>query len=141
MIDVNVDEFDNQIKELKDQIKEINQTQLEPLYNKVTSLKQQKNKYILNNKIYKTFPLDERYIGKDISCITFIDSKGETEEFYNDETFNVDGRGFPHYSSFEHGVLSYSFADEKFVFWRYGLKYEKDFIGYTYLRFEDEGEF
>lgn len=137
---VNVEEFDKKINNCREQIKEINQRELEPLYNEVKNLVKQKNKYIVETKKYKTFPLDKEFFGKRISNITFINQKCETEGFYDDDVFYVDGNGYPYYSSYENGILSYSKEDGKFIFMRYGLKYEKDFIGYIEINIDEEDE-
>ena len=135
---VTVDKFDDEINKLKNQINEINKTQLEPLYNRVTSLKKQKNKYIVENKLYKTFPLDKKYVEKCISNITFITAKGETEEYFDDELFWVDKHGFPYYSSYENGILEYSQSDKKFIHMYHGFPTKKDFIGYIEIDFNGE---
>lgn len=138
--EITVDEFDEKINDLRKKIKEINERELEPLYNEIKNLVKQRNKHIFETKKYKTFPLDKKYSGKRISSITFINLKGETESFYDDELFYVDENGYPYYSSYENGILRYSKEDGKFIFMRYGLKYEKDFIGYIEIDIDEEEE-
>ena len=136
--EITIDEFDEKINDLRKKIKEINERELEPLYNEIKNLVKQRNKHIVETKKYKTFPLDKKYSGKQISSITFINLKGETESFYDDELFYVDDDGFPYYSSYNAGILEYSKEDKMFYFMRYGHRYDKDFIGYIEIDIDEE---
>ena len=135
---ITIDEFDDEINKLKTQIQAINKTQLEPLYNQVKDLKNLKNKYIVENKLYKTFPLDKKYVKKWISNIVFITDNGETEEYFDDELFLVDECGYPYYSSYENGILSYSNSDKKFIHMYHSFPTKKNFVGYIDIEFNDE---
>ena len=94
-------------------------------------------KRIFEEKSYKVFPFPQDYIDKRINKITFITSNGELETYYEDDIFYVDSLGYPHYSSYENGLLDWN---EKgfFQYSYYGMVTRKDYIGYVELEVEIE---
>lgn len=113
-------EFEHQIAQLNDRIMEVQEGIA---------------KKLLKENLYRKFPLPQDYIDKRINKITFITSDGKLETYYGDDIFYVDSLGYPHYSSYENGLLDWN---EKgfFQYSYYGMVTKKDYIGYVELEVE-----
>lgn len=103
----------------------------------ITETREEIAKRLLKEDLYKKFPLPQDYIDKRINKITFITSNGKLETYYEDDIFYVDSLGYPHYSSYENGLLDWN---EKgfFQYSYYGMVTKKDYIGYVELEMETE---
>lgn len=124
-----IDSYEWAKKELK--------TRMAKLDGLITEAREEIAKRLIKEGLYKKFPLPQDYIDKTINKITFITSNGKLETYYDDDTFYVDSQGYPHYSSYENGLLDWN---EKGYFHRsyYGMGTKKDYIGYVELEVEPE---
>ena len=127
--------FDEKIKDKEKQRQEYRDKYIMPIEKQIEQLKKERLKYIFENKKYKTFPLDKKYEGRDISSITFMTGKGEEYWLGNDEILDV-VNGYPRYSSYSNGIIE--FVNDGFYYYFYGNKSKMDLIGYIEIEFKEK---
>lgn len=124
-----VDSYEELKKEFERRVAQLN--------DRIAETREEMAKRLLREDLYKKFPLPQDYIDKRINKITFITSDGKLETYYEDDIFYVDSLGYPHYSSYENGLLDWN---EKgfFQYSYYGMVTKKDYVGYVELEVEVE---
>lgn len=135
MFNVKVPEIDKQLNELVIEREKLLDKFITPLDVKILKLKKERKGYIFKNKLYRTFPLPQEDIGKEIFSITFVDKYGNFDTWYNDEIFEVDKDGYPYYSSYTNGIMEYNPEENCLQLTRYGCSESLEFIGYSEIEF------
>lgn len=124
-----IDTYEDLKKELERRVAQLNDY--------ITEVRGKIARKLLKENLFKKFPLPQCYLDKRINKITFITSAGKLETYYEDDIFYVDSQGYPHYSSYENGLLDWN---EKgfFQYSYYGMTTKKDYIGYVELEVQKE---
>lgn len=112
------------------------------LIKRVSSLKNELEKYEVDNGWFHPMSDLNKYIGKEISSIKLVERKNDgtltTEEIVRDEMFRVNKNGHLHFSSYESGVMDYDEELEKYVEWYHFFKTVHDYVGFLEIEFDDE---
>lgn len=132
------------IAEINERIIEIQQQQTEHyrawsrLLEEEEQLQQLRVKYLIENKLYSSFPLPQEMIGKDIESLVFINEDGTFEELEYGDIFEVDENGYPYFSDYERGIIEHNSVFDKWYKHYYLHTTEKNYIGYIDLKFVDK---
>lgn len=140
MFKIEVPEIDSEIARLEKEYEENQKKYIEPILQEMRNLQDKRIQYIVENKLYHTFPLDEEYIKKKISHVYFVTADGEIDKIYCDDMFWVDEDGYPEYSSCLNGNIQYDKEKGCFVHWYHWCPTNLDYIGFTEIEFRDDCE-
>lgn len=124
--------FDKEIENLRIEYKAIE--------SKIFQKEEERDEFIIKNKLYKTFPLPEEFRNKKIKHLTFVDIEGNTTSEYADEIFEIDKKGYPYYSSLTYGILEYDYKNHCFVRSYFGGCFKEHYVGCFDIEFDTSWE-
>lgn len=108
----------------------------------ISNLKDEIEKYKLDNALYHPMSYLCNYKGREISYIDVVerhtDGTLSVERIYNDELFCVDEDGHLDYSSYNFGVMDYDTKINKYVKWCHFNRTEYDYVGFMELELREE---
>ena len=135
---IDVTEFDESISALESQMKPYQET-VRFILGRITEIKEAKDNYIVENKLYLPLDILKEHIGRSVSSICFYLEDGETCDYYSDEGIDKIGEdGHFEHSSYIGGVMSWEDEDKCYNEYYHYRKTPRRFIGIKEVTFADE---